>query len=456
MLLYVQWDAYGFMVADICGNFLTINGFNLESKGRCYGYLLFLRHEIESNKADKIRKGKRVTKMIQGRNQKEIVKKIVSGMQEEKYDAILLTAPDAIFYATGFASPFLYKSDNTGLTIAVITAEGKVYLILSEFEKQSAGRVTEDIELIAYPTWIYIEDYAKAGQKKEVQPDVNRSYRLALSVLPEKKEGLKIGVQQDYIKIKAWEYLRANFKEEQLPDITQFLIRLRSVKTEWEIRLLREAARMSEIAMIKTARETTPGMTDTEVTALFRRYCLEQSNEITGVSQAHTFADDFAPAWITSGKVLKRGDVIRLDGGPELSGYNSDIARTFAVGGTTSSENEKIYEKLWKGYEAARKTIAPGVPRKKVFQAVQEAIAKEGIENYIRGHHGHSLGCAKFSEEYPFISPDDERPFEPGMVFCIEVPYYSSRHHSYNIEDTFLVTENGIEYFTNAIPTLYL
>lgn len=394
--------------------------------------------------------------MIQGRNQKEILQKIISGIQRENYDAILLTSPDAIFYATGFASPFLYKSVNTGLTIAVITAEGKAYLILSEFERQSAARVTKDIELIAYPTWIYIEDYAKAGQKKDVQPDVNQSYRLALSVLPEKQKDLTIGVQQDYIKIKAWEYLTSQFNAEQLPDITQFLIELRSRKTEWEINLLREAARMSEISMIKTARETVQGMTDTEVSALFRKHCLEQNSEITAVDQAHTFADDFAPAWIPTGKVLKRGDIVRLDGGPELSGYNSDIARTFAVGGSTVPEREKIYEKLWKGYEAARKTIAPGVPRSEVFKQVQKAIADAGIENYIRGHHGHSLGCARFSEEYPFIAPDDNRVFEPGMVFCIEVPYYSSKHHSYNIEDTFLVTEQGIEYFTNAVPTLYL
>ena len=42
------------------------------------------------------------------------------------------------------------------------------------------------------------------------------------------------------------------------------------------------------------------------------------------------------------------------------------------------------------------------------------------------------------------------------MVFCMEVPYYSSRNHSYNIEDTFVITENGVEFFSVAPPDLYI
>ena len=42
------------------------------------------------------------------------------------------------------------------------------------------------------------------------------------------------------------------------------------------------------------------------------------------------------------------------------------------------------------------------------------------------------------------------------MVFCLEMPYYSSKNHSYNIEDTFLITETGVEFFTMATDSLYL
>ena len=48
----------------------------------------------------------------------------------------------------------------------------------------------DGVEIISYPTWIYIEDYAIEGMEKEVQPDLNKTYKLALQFLPEKKEEL--------------------------------------------------------------------------------------------------------------------------------------------------------------------------------------------------------------------------------------------------------------------------
>lgn len=85
-----------------------------------------------------------------------------------------------------------------------------------------------------------------------------------------------------------------------------------------------------------------------------------------------------------------------------------------------------------------------------VFYGVEQAI---GMSEYVRGHFGHSISCDISGEEAPFISPEETRTFEPGM--CFETPFYSSRRHTYNIEDTFVVTEEGIELFTHASPSLY-
>lgn len=397
--------------------------------------------------------------MIAGRIQEDFTRKIINQMEKDNLDAIILTAPDAIFYATGYASSFLYHSFNYGLNVLVIDRQGKMAMFLSEFERQAAIRSTTGIEFISYPTWIYIEDYAIPGQKKEVQPDPNKTFRAALDWINDNQigniEDKRLGVQYDAIKFASWEYLKSKVKVENLIDLKDFLIAIRTYKTDWEISVIRLATEIAEKAMVMTAQETQPGMRDTDVNNLFRQYCLEQSDEIVNVKQDHTFGDNFAPSLIMSGKVLAQGDVIRLDGGPILSGYNSDIARSYAVGGITSAENEKIYEQLWKGRLAAEKVLGPGVKRCQVFNVIQEAIHDAGLIGYIRGHHGHSLGCASFGEEYPFIAPDDERPFEPGMIFCLEVPYYSSKHHSYNIEDTFLVTETGIEFFSHARQSLY-
>ena len=177
--------------------------------------------------------------MIPGRNQQDFTNKIVNQMARENLDAIILTSPDAIFYATGQASSFLYHSFNYGLTVLVVNKDGKMAMILSEFEKQAAARSTENIEFIAYPTWIYIEDYAIAGQKKEVQPDVNKSFKEALKWIEANTAGSleekRIGVQYDSIKFQTWEYLCEQIKRENLIDLKEFLISIRTIKTKWEI-----------------------------------------------------------------------------------------------------------------------------------------------------------------------------------------------------------------------------
>ena len=224
--------------------------------------------------------------MIPGRRQKKFTEKILREMHREQLDAVILTAPDAIFYATGYASSFLYHSFNYGLTVLAIDAGGRMAMVLSEFEKQAASLAVEDVELISYPTWIYIEDYAVKGQKKEVQPDVNKSFRTALQWLPEKAGKRRVGIQYDHIKFQTWEYLTGIFPREDLVDLKDFLIHVRSVKTKWEIDVMREAAQISERAMEKTAREIEAGMTDTELSNRFRSHCLEQSEEIVDVFRA--------------------------------------------------------------------------------------------------------------------------------------------------------------------------
>ena len=84
-----------------------------------------------------------------------------------------------------------------------------------------------------------------------------------------------------------------------------------------------------------------------------------------------------------------------------------------------------------------------------------EDNVKKVIPSYNRGHFGHSIGCNLFCEEYPMINPAETRTFEPGMVLCVEIPYYSSFNNSYNIEDTILITENGVDRFTKSNEDIF-
>lgn len=390
------------------------------------------------------------------RDQKAIVKRITEQLEKENLDAALFTSGDAVFYATGFASRDLYSSGNIGSAVAVVTKEGKTGLVVSEFARKTAEMAVKEVEIISYPTWIYIADYAVEGMEKEVQPDLNKTYKLALQFLPEQKKEIRLGVQFSRLTHTAWQFLADTFGEKNLVDVKNLLTEARAIKTPWEIDLLRTAAHYSELTMNKVAKEIVPGMTEADVINLFNVTGFSWSPDIISVSNAHTIGSNFTPSFIAPHTRIDRGDIIRLDGGPNYKGYNSDLARTFAVGGATYKNREELYAHLWAGYEFAINNIGPGVKMSEIFNGIHDVLKKRGFTGYIRGHQGHSLGCDLYAEEYPFIAPDEHRVFEPGMVLNIELPYYSSKNQTYNIEDTFLVTETGIELFTKASPSLYL
>lgn len=392
--------------------------------------------------------------MIKGREQQVIVDKLTAQMERAKLDALILTSADGVFYSTGFAVRSLYRSGKTGNAVSVVTADGKVTLVCSEFEKMAAQDVCDaSIHIEAYPVWIYIEDYAYAGMKKEVQPDLNKTYRIAAQFVPDLGRPLKIGIQSKWITHDAYCFLEDTYGAGNLVDCTKVLSEARVVKTPWEIEVLRHNAKLSELAMYKTMKATVPGMTFADIHTCFHQACLDLAPELTAISQSHTFGTHIAPAWIPQETPLMRGDLVRLDGGPYTNGYKSDLGRTYAVGNYTLPEREELYAALWRGYEWGISHIGPGVRMCDIFRGVEQAV---GIPEYVRGHFGHSISCDISGEEAPFIAPEETRVFEPGMVMCFETPFYSSRRHTYNIEDTFVVTENGMELFTHASPSLYI
>jgi len=390
------------------------------------------------------------------RDQKAIVKRIVDQLERLDLDAVLLSTGDAILYATGFGDRKLYRGEPVGSAAAVVTREGKVGLVVSEFDKRAAEQITEDVTIIDYPTWIFIADYAKPNMKKEAHPSPIKAYELALELLPEKQGGAKIAVQRAVIAHDAWVLLADKYGEKNIFDAKELLKEARVIKTPWEIETLRTVAQMDEIVMHKVERDVVPGMTPAEVVQLFNQYAYASAPDVISVSNAHTLGENFTPYVIWPHERLQRGDIIRLDGGPKWRGYNSDLARTFAVGNYAKKEFHELYAHLFAGYEYAMAHIGPGVKFSDIFNGIHEVLKARGFGPYIRGHQGHSIGCGFDGEEAPFIGPEEHRVFEPGMVLNIEMPYYSSKNQTYNIEDTFLITEDGIELFTHASPSLYI
>jgi len=145
---------------------------------------------------------------------------------------------------------------------------------------------------------------------------------------------------------------------------------------------------------------------------------------------------------------MESDELVILDVGCEVDGYISDVGRTFPVGGTfTDIQREKMLVST-NAADAIIAAVRPGVTL-----AELTAIAYENIpdheEQYMQtpSFFGHHIGMSSGDPALMDI------PLEAGMVFTVEPWYYN---HDIDIavfvEDVILVTEDGAEVLTSALP----
>lgn len=389
------------------------------------------------------------------RNQAEIQEKLQTELRNNEIDVLLLTKQESIYYATGFSSRFLALMQKPGVAYAVVPAEGKIQLILNDFEKQAAEYQTEDIEIEKYNSWIYIEDDSQEAStiEKTAEMNLGQSFDIAIQAIKRVKEHPVLAIERSFLTWDDVEQLSDVFGRENVVDGTALFNKARTIKTKWEIDVLRRAAQIAEEAFYLTAKELKPGHTEVDVHSIYRKHAFALDKNVTSALMISSVGPNYSAAAIPRDYVLKEGDIVRLDGGVTYFGYQSDIARTFVIGGKASEKQAEKYKAILTGFKKGLSLIKPGVRFADVFEVTERTVQQSGIPQYKRGHVGHSISVDTFIEEHPLISPDSELVFEEGMVLCFECPYYSTSG-GYNVEDTFVVTSDGIDLFTNVNENL--
>lgn len=397
---------------------------------------------------------------VNTRCQKEFQEKIQKAMEEHGYDSLVLTTAQSVLYATGFASPFMYRAAAApGTDIAIVNRCGKVTLVCAQWSVGGAMEQTKgDVDIISYPTWIYIEDFdGKSGGQKEVQPDMYKTFRIAVDVVKGYKDNAVVGIEASHLPYDKYVFLQKCFGADNLKNCNNMLIQLRTIKSPWEIDILRYSAQIAEKMMNYCMKNTEVGMSEADIIKMWHQsaYEITGGHEIIYCYEAHTVGPQYWATAIPRERKLEEGDLVRLDGGVNIYGYLSDLGRTYAVGKKVSDDKQRIFDTLLAARDAGVAMLKPGVRFCDIFHEVMKVCKEGALPQYVRGHVGHSI-CLGPSEEFPMFSPDNEEILEPGMVLCFETPYYSSEFHTYNLEDMILITENGQELFTDTNRSLVI
>ena len=262
--------------------------------------------------------------------------------------------------------------------------------------------------------------------------------------------GRRIGLDESGVFPAAWQRLGEQLGGTTIVPAYAHFRTARTIKSAEEVRRLERAALIAEDGVAAILGMLKVGVTEREAAMVFEGEVVRRGAQpfFTVVTMGHraALADVYA-----SDAALKAGDLIRFDLGCVYQGYRSDISRTAVLGAPTEKQL-RYYNAARDGEKAAIAAMKPGVPVNQIFETAMRVTRDNGMPHYERHHVGHGIGLEPYDP--PTINAAAGMPLEPGMVFCVETPYYEHGWGGVQVEDAVEITATGVRKLTQSSQEL--
>ena len=251
----------------------------------------------------------------------------------------------------------------------------------------------------------------------------------------------------DSLPIESWRALaKAVGGEEKLELANNLILRLRSVKDEQEIRLIRGACKLASLGMQAASEMIRPGVKEKEVAAEVEYAMRKKGSDGTSFDTIIASGPHSAfPHGSCTSRTVRGGELVVVDLGATCSFYRSDMTRTFTPG-KPDEKQRKIYETVKKAHQKAFETIKPNASAAEADAAARRVIEAAGFAEFFVHNLGHGVGLE--IHEAPVLSPDSKDTLAAGNVVTDEPGIYLPGYGGVRIEDTVLITRAGAEKLT--------
>lgn len=375
-------------------------------------------------------------------------------MKSNNLDVLITTAPVNVSYFTGFPLPHGCMAD---VQAWAIVPYGKTIKPILIAPVNAIDMVLEHCYMDKVMTWGKFYFYEKENMDWKNAPDEEKELKRLLDVGIIADDALtavlvtlkNLGLDKSRIGLDERDMIIPSSLEQfsqKLPGAEVFPARflismIRSVKTEDEIILLKQAAAINEKGVQALLDFGMAGKTEKELHQVYLKTIRD-----AGAESHHACIQSgrraALPAGEPSGNVLKYGQSMRLDFDLVYNRYFSDMARTASIG-KPDIDAVRFSNATIAGIKKCQELLKPGIKVSDVFNSAIEEIRKNGIQDFKRHHIGHGIGLACY--DFPLISPANNQLIEENMVINIETPYYLIGYGASHFENTFLITKDGCE-----------
>jgi Xaa-Pro dipeptidase len=363
-------------------------------------------------------------------------------MHQNRIDAIVITTGTSLTYFTG-----LHWGQSERLFAWTLPATGAPFIVCPVFEE---GRVRERMN--AQPATLPSASTTRVYTWNE---DEDPSKLLAKAL---KDSGLttgKIGIEErtQFVFADGIAHASATLTTTSATPVT---FGCRGIKTPAELALMQLANTITLSVYEAAYKSAQPGMTNNEFIELINA----GYTRCGVVGEASCQAGEYSalPHGSLQPQILREGEIILIDDGCFVEGYQSDISRTFVLGDATSpklDKQRKVFDIVHQAQSAALAAARPGVQCQAIDAAARAVITASGYgPDYKHFTHrvGHSIGMDM--HEWPYLVRGNTTPLAPGMCFSDEPGIYIPGEFGVRLEDDWHVTEDGGKMFTPQSPSL--
>ncbi len=352
---------------------------------------------------------------------------VQAAIQRDGHDGALLFDPENLFWLTGYQTIgyFTFQS-------MYVPSVGKPTIVT---------RIVNQDMALALPT---------IGDAVAIRDTENQIAVLAAFLNASGAASLGLEATSRYLSIEDYLSLSSAADATLTPWVGPMEV-LRAVKSEPEIERMRQAARCVERGMAAAIDTVEAGRSDNDVAAALYQGSIAAGSEYIGhppmVVSGKRSALCFA---LWKRKVIRRGDVVLLEGAGCIDRYHVMMSRSVVVGPPTD-EQKATAEALTEALTTAVETIRPGQTSGDIDRACRARIERLGLGKYFKSRTAYGIGIGfppNWAEGHIYaLRPDDPMVVEENMTFHI-IPTMFREDFGMAISDSVRVKNTGCEVLT--------
>jgi len=259
-----------------------------------------------------------------------------------------------------------------------------------------------------------------------------------------KKRIRKVGmVGADQMPASVYRQVAENFKGVELVNITEDFLRLRHVKSPWEIKQIYKAFSLADESYKAMSAKVKPGVCEYEVAAageVAARALGANGFAFKTIVGSGRRSNAVVPT--SMDKVMEPGELVMLGLSPRWKGYSGVFGNTLPVSGEYTTAQAECIKHISEVMYLTREQLNPGKTGKEIDAHGRAYFEKIGYLKYLVCPFAHTIGIME--AEAPFFGPGSTDVLKPGMTVCVDVSFFG--HPEFNgirLETGYEIAEKG-------------